>query len=295
MLAVAQRRVAVTGAAGMLGRDVCRTAPQWATVAALTRENGDLADAAQAREALCVARPEIIVHCAAYTDVDGCTRDPQRAWENNARATENVVAAAGEIGAVVLYVSTDYVFDGAKGAPYVEDDKPNPLNPYGESKLAGELAVRELAEHIIVRTQWLYGPGGGSFVLSILRAARAGRDLRVVSDELGCPTYTPDLAEGLWRVLENGARGVLHLTGQGWCSRLELARAALDEAGMADVPIAPIRSAEWDSPTARPLDSRLDSSRLSGLSIEPLRPWREALRDYVAWLARKKGTEPFFT
>lgn len=271
----------MTGAAGMLGQDVCRTAPRWATVAALTREHADLAEAAQAREALCVARPDIVIHCAAYTDVDGCTRDPERAWRDNAQATENVVAAASEMGAVVLYLSTDYVFDGAKGAPYLEDDEPCPLNPYGESKLAGEVVVRELPEHLIVRTQWLYGPGGRSFVLSILRAARAGRDLRVVTDEVGCPTYTPDLAEGLWRLLEAGGRGVFHMTGQGACSRLELARAALDEAGMAQVPIAGILSAEWDSPTVRPLDCRLGDSRLAGLGIEPLRPWREALRDYV--------------
>lgn len=271
----------MTGAAGMLGQDVCRTAPRWATVAALTREHADLADAAQTREAICLARPDIIVHCAAYTDVDGCTRDPERAWANNALATRNVVAAAGEIGAVVLYISTDYVFDGAKGAPYLEDDPPHPLSPYGESKLAGEEAVRELPEHLIVRSQWLYGPGGRNFVLSILRAARAGRDLRVVTDEVGCPTYTPDLAAGLWRLLEAGGRGMFHMTGRGACSRLELARAALDEAGMAEVPIAGILSAEWDSPTVRPLDARLGDSRLAGLGVEPLRPWREALREYV--------------
>lgn len=282
-------RVAVTGAGGMLGQDVCRTAPPWAAVAALTREHGDLAEAAQAREALFAVRPQIIIHCAAYTDVDGCTRDPARAWRDNAQATRNVAEVAGALGAVLLYLSTDYVFDGTKGQPYLEDDEPRPLNPYGESKLAGEVAVRELSEHVIVRTQWLYGPGGRSFVLSILRAARAGRQLRVVSDERGRPTYTPDLAAGLWRLLEAGGRGVFHMAGGGECTRLELARAALDEAGWGAVPITPIRADEWDSATLRPLDARLGDSRLSQLGIPPLRPWREALHEYVAWLLQTRA------
>ncbi len=276
----------------MLGQDVCKTAPRWAMVAALTRDDGDLVDAASAREALVGVSPAIIIHCAAYTDVDGCTRDPERATAGNATATRNVAEVADSIGATLLYVSTDYVFDGLKGEPYLEDDAPSPLNPYGESKLEGERAAGGCAEHLIVRTQWLYGPGGKSFVLAILRAAAAGRDLRVVSDEIGCPTYTPDLASGIWRLLESGGRGVFHMTGTGACSRLELARAALDQAGMGDVPVAPMRSADWDSPTVRPLDSTLGSRRLVEVDVAPLRPWREALVDYVGWLQDTDALRP---
>lgn len=273
--------MAVTGAAGMLGQEVCRAAPGWATVTALTREHGDLAVVEQAREAFLVASPRIIIHCAACADVDGCTRDPDRAWADNALATGNVAQAANELGALALYVSTDYIFDGTKGAPYLEDDEPNPLNIYGESKLAGEDAIRELAEHVIVRTQWLHGLGGGNFVASILRAAADGRDLRVVEDEIGSPTYAPDLADGIWRLLESGARGIFHLVGQGSCSRHELARAALDEVGMMDIPVSRMLSADWDSPTVRPLDTRLGDSRLAEAGVEHLRPWREALAEYV--------------
>ena len=276
----------------MLGQDVCRMAPRWARVTALTRADGDLAAPEQARAALAAPSPEIIIHCAAYTDVDGCTRDPDRAWRNNAVATANVAAVAGEIGAVVLYISTDYVFDGSKGEPYLEDDEPAPLNPYGESKLAGEQAVAGAAEHVIVRTQWLYGPGGRNFVLSVLRAAVAGKRLRVVTDEVGCPTWTPDLAAGLWRLLESGGRGIFHMTGQGACSRLELARVALDDAGMREVPIEGILSAQWDSPTVRPLNATLGSSRLAQVGVAPLRPWREALAEYVALLGTTSALEP---
>ncbi len=275
----------MTGAAGMLGQELCWAAPDWATVTALTREHGDLAVAEQAREALLVASPQVVIHCAACTDVDGCTRDPDRAWADNATATRNVAQAAAEIGALVLYLSTDYVFAGTKGAPYLEGDEPNPLNVYGESKLAGEEAIRELTEHVIVRTQWLYGPGGGGFVASILRAAAAGRELRVVEDEVGRPTYAPDLADGIWRLLASGARGIFHLAGQGSCSRYELARAALDEAGMSETPVGRMLSADWDSPTVRPLDTRLGDSRLAEAGVEPLRPWREALREYLTSLA----------
>jgi len=274
----------VTGAAGMLGQELCRAAPDWATVTALTREHGDLAVVEQAREAFIVASPRIIIHCAACADVDGCTRDPDRAWADNALATGNVAMAAEEIGALALYLSTDYIFDGTKGAPYLEDDEPNPLNVYGESKLAGEQAIRELSEHLIVRTQWLYGPGGRNFVASILQAAADGRGLRVVEDEIGCPTYAPDLAEGIWRLLASGARGTFHLVGRGSCSRHELARAALDEAGMSETPVGRMLSADWDSPTVRPLDTRLGDSRLAEAGVEPLRAWREALAEYVGSL-----------
>ncbi|MGC9316744.1 MAG: dTDP-4-dehydrorhamnose reductase [Armatimonadota bacterium] len=274
---------AVTGAAGMLGQEVCRAAPQWVTPICLTRAGGDLTVAAEARRALHSARPEIIIHCAAWTDVDGATRDPEAAWQANAVATEHVAEVAAELDARLLYVSTDYVFSGADG-PYVESDAPSPVNPYGESKLAGERAVAELPTHLIVRTQWLYGPGGRNFVEAILEAARQGRALRVVQNEYGCPTYAPDLAGALWQLLEADARGVMHVVNQGACSRLELAYAALAEAGLEDVKVTGIASEQWPSPTRRPVNAVLASERLAEVGLAPLRPWRQALRDYVAVL-----------
>lgn len=266
----------------MLGQEVCARAPAWALAAPLDLEDGDLSVPEEARGALTSVGPEIIIHCAAYTDVDGCTREPARAWANNGVATENVAAAALELKARLLYLSTEYVFDGTKEEPYLEDDEPAPLNVYGESKLAGEGAVTAaVANHLIVRTQWLYGPGGRNFVAAILNAARSGKGLRVVADERGCPTYAPDLAEAIWRLLGTEATGIVHLTNQGACSRLELARMALAEAGMGDVAVEGIPSSAWDSPTTRPLRAVLGSRRLEGLGVPPLRRWREALREYV--------------
>jgi len=272
----------VTGAAGMLGQAVCARAPAWASVAPLRRDDGDLSVRDDARRALAKVAPAIIIHCAAYTDVDGCTRDPARAWANNAVATEKVAQMAGVLNARLLYVSTAFVFDGTKVGPYAEDDEPAPLNVYGESKLVGERSVSAAgSDHLIVRPHWLFGPGGKNFVASILNIARARKHLRVVEDERGCPTYTPDLAEAIWRLLETEVTGIVHVTNQGACSRLELTVAALEEAGLADVKVEGIASAAWDSPTTRPLNAVLGSERLNCLGVPPLRPWREALREYV--------------
>ncbi len=279
--------VAVTGASGMLGQEVCASAPGWATVVALTRADADLSLPEQARRAIASARPDIVVHCAAYTSVDGATADPEAARLGNEVATRNVAAVCGDTGARLLFVSTDYVFAGASDRPYTEDSMPSPVNMYGFTKLAAEVEAMKVARHLIVRTQWLFGAGGGSFVASILRAARAGKSLRVVQDEIGHPTYAPDLAQGLWRLLETPAEGIVHLTNTGVCSRLELAQAAVAEAGLGDTPISGIPSSEWPSETARPLCAVLESTRLQRLGIAPLRHWREALRDYVAILQER--------
>ena len=276
--------VAVTGAAGTLGQEVVAAAPGWATVVPRTRADGDLSRADQAQAALLAAAPEIIVHCAAYTDVDGATRAPEQAWRGNALATRNVAEVAACVRARLLYVSTDYVFDGTAATPYTERSAPHPLNAYGASKLAGEREASRAPGSLIVRTQWLFGPGGRSFVRAILEAARVGKPLRIVEDECGCPTYAPDLARGIWRVLETSATGVLHLTNTGACSRLELAGAALAEAGLTGVKVTGIPGSEWPSPTVRPRNAVLASERLEELGLAPLRPWREALREYVAGL-----------
>ena len=276
--------VAVTGAAGMLGQDVCGEAPSWARVAPLTRDEADLCVPEETRAVLTAAQPATIIHCAAYTDVDGATRDPDTAWQGNVLATRHVRQAASSIGARLIYVSTDYVFDGTASAPYTESAPVNPINAYGESKLAGEREAMRVESHLIVRTQWLYGLGGSNFIAAILDAARSGRDLQVVQNERGCPTWTLDLARGIWRLLERRADGIVHLTNRGACTRLEMAQAALAEAGMDDVSITGIDSGEWPSPTRRPLNAVLASERLEEIGVEPLRTWRKALGEYVSLL-----------
>lgn len=288
--------VAVTGAAGMLGQDVVQTAPSWATVVPLTRADADLSDPAQAQGALAQAAPDIIIHCAAWTDVDGATRDPDAAWQGNVVATRNVAETAAHLNARLLVVSTDYVFDGTAAAPYTERAAPRPLNPYGASKLAAEREASRARGHIIVRTQWLFGEGGRNFVSAILEAARAGKPLRVVGDEYGCPTYTRDLAAGIWRLLETPVTGVVHMTNTGACNRVELAAAALEEAGLLNVKLTEIPASEWPSPTRRPRNAVLASERLGEIGLRPLRHWREALGEYVVilrqrWEAGASGRE----
>lgn len=279
-----QATVAVTGAAGMLGQDVCRTAPRWVDLRSLTRADADLTDPHETSSVLRAADPDTVIHCAAYTDVDGATRDPEAARRGNMLATRNVARVCNELGARLIHLSTDYVFDGASDRPCVESTQPSPVNDYGRTKLEAEHEAAAVSRHLIVRTQWLFGPGGRNFVEAILNAARVGKPLRVVQNEYGHPTYTPDLAVGLWRLVEVEATGILHMTNQGTCSRLEFARAALIEAGFEDVEITGIDSSEWPSPTRRPLNAVLESERIEDLAIARLRHWREALRDYVAVL-----------
>lgn len=276
--------VAVTGAAGMLGQEVCRTSPRWVDLAALTRADADLTDPDETSTVLRAAEPDTVIHCAAYTDVDGATRDPEGARRGNVLATRNVARVCAELGARLIHLSTDYVFDGASDHPCVESTRPSPINVYGRTKLEAEHEAAAVSQHLIVRTQWLFGPGGRNFVEAILDLARAGKALRVVQNEYGHPTYTPDLAVGLWRLVETGVEGILHMTNQGTCSRLEFARAALIEAGLGDAEIAGIGSSEWPGPTRRPLNAVLESERIEDLSVAPLRHWREALGDYVAVL-----------
>ncbi len=281
--------VAVTGAAGMLGQDVCSSAPSWAAVTPLTRDDGDLSIPEQASEAVGGAEPDAIVHCAAYTDVDGATENPEAAERGNVVATRNVARVADDLGAYLLFVSTDYVFAGTSARPCVEATPPSPINVYGRTKLGGEAEVATVDDHLILRTQWLFGPGGRNFVEAIVDAAREGKRLQVVSNEYGHPTYAPDLALGIWQLLEQSVTGVVHLTNRGVCTRLELARAALDEAGLTDVEITGIDSEQWPGETRRPLHAVLESERLDTLGIAPLRHWTEALRDYIAVLQERRA------
>jgi len=277
----AARRVLVTGARGMLGSDVCAAAPPDVTLVAVDIEDFDITDARRCQEAIAAARPDVVIHCAAYTNVDGCERDPETAFKVNSEGARNVAEGARACGARLLYLSTDYVFAGDKGEPYLETDQPTPLGVYGESKLRGEQYVRELvADHLVVRSQWLFGRNGRSFVDSILRAAEAGRELRVVNDQWGAATYTKDLAGGLWLALGLLA-GTYHLTNAGSGTWYEVAVCALRAAGMGQVPVQPISSSEWPTPTRRPAYSVLANKAWLEAGRAPLRPWQEAVADFV--------------
>jgi len=270
-------RIAVTGASGLLGSEVVEQARArgW-DVAPLTRTELDVRDADAARRMLRAARPDAVVHCAAYTAVDRAESEPDLARAVNVDGTRHVAEATAAIGARLVYVSTDYVFDGTKRTPYLPDDETGPLSVYGATKLEGErAAVAAEPSALVVRTSWLYGRSG--FVPAILRKAASAETLRVVDDQHGRPTWAPDLAEAVLDLLASDARGVYHAAGGGACTWFELAREALQARGL-DVPMRPISSADFGAPAERPAYSVLDVSATEARLGRPMRDWREALR-----------------
>lgn len=275
--------VLVTGARGMLGADVCALLAKRYEVRGVDIDDFDLTDAPAVRSALAEHRPGIVVHCGAWTDVDGCERDPARAFEQNARATGHVAAACADIGASLVYISTDFVFDGSKGEPYTEFDQPNPLSAYGASKLAGEHLVQSLVpQHYIVRSAWLYGVKGRHFVRAILEKSVGKDEIDVVADQFGSPTYARDLAHALVDIIVPAAvvPGIYHVVNGGACSWAELAAEALRLAGR-PTRVRPISSTAWPSPTRRPPYSALRSRWFELQGIPPLREWRDALISYI--------------
>jgi len=278
-------KVAVTGAAGQLGRalvDRLGARAAWAG----GRDALDVRDPAAVSRVLDDVRPDVVINAAAYNDVDGAESDPASAMAVNAVGPGNLARACRERGALLVHVSTDYVFDGAKGEPYREEDCPRPASVYGVSKLAGCLLVAAAGgPHLIVRTSGVFGAGGnrvkgGSFVERILAKARSGQPLRVVNDQVSSPTYAPDLAAALVTLVEQGARGLLHVTNSGACSPYDLAAAALEIAGI-HARIEPIRTADLGAPARRPAYSVLDNSRARAAGLPPLRSWRDALAEFL--------------
>jgi dTDP-4-dehydrorhamnose reductase len=286
------KKILVTGADGMLGTDLVRHLRRGPhIVLATTIRSLDITDRDQVRRVLLSRRPGIVIHTAAYTAVDRAETERNLCMAVNHEGTKNIALSCREIGAELIYISTDYVFDGKKRTPYVETDTPSPINVYGESKWLGEEAVRTLVErHKICRSSWLiglHGVGGMNFVEKILHAASAGNVLRVVDDQIGRPTFTFDFALLLEWVMGLHERGIFHLTNTGECSWYNLAQCVLEMSGRSDVEIVPVSSTEYQAAARRPANSLLNSPRLESLGISPLRHWREALRDY--FIRRKKS------
>jgi dTDP-4-dehydrorhamnose reductase len=279
------RRILITGGSGMLGSALVRELTGKAILFPVGPQQFDLRDAAAVGDALRRLRPEIVVHTAAFTDVDGAESHAEDAAAVNDHGTAHVAVACAAVSASLVYVSSDYVFDGRKGAPYVETDDPAPLSVYGRTKLAGERHARGVPGHLIVRTQGLYGRKGRSFPRAILDAAAAGRAISVVDDVTTGVTYADDLAHAIGNLLAAGATGVYHVANPGavvWC---DFARAVLDEFGRADVPVARIPVAATGRPAPRPAYSYLDSSRYAATVGKPLPAWRDALHRFAKDLA----------
>lgn len=281
-------RVLVTGAGGMLAQEVV-PALQAAGHAVTALRDLDVTRADDVRKAVGDARPEWVLHLAAYTDVDGCEARPEHAMRVNGEGSGHVAAAAAEVNAAILAMSSDYVFPGDDPRPRKENDPTGPLSAYGRSKLAGEQAVRAAnPRHAIVRTAWLYGRGGRNFVDTIRARALAGGPLAVVDDQHGSPTWTHDLAAALVALLAKGVVGTFHATNAGACTWHEFAVEICALAGVA-VPVARIASADLARPAKRPAYSVLDNARLVQAIDHPLPHWRDALARYLAQPAPVQG------
>jgi dTDP-4-dehydrorhamnose reductase len=275
----------VVGAQGMLGTDLVKLLKSAGTpTVALDVPEVDIRDAGSVREIFAAHRPDVVINVAAFTDVDGCQSKSDEAFRVNALGPENLAGAALDHGAHLVHISTDYVFDGSGRVPYTEDDPLSPLGVYGKSKAEGEIRLKRILpqNHLIVRTQWLFGRHGKNFVKAILDAATKNSVLKVVNDQHGCPTYTPDLAAGLLKLMEIGARGTFHVTNRGETTWYDFAVRILDRAGMTGVRVESITSEELGRPAPRPAYSVLDGAKFVGLTGSTLRTWEDALDDYLS-------------
>jgi dTDP-4-dehydrorhamnose reductase len=270
----------------MLGRDIVAAFRHAHHVLAASRSGGDpsvdATDAASVRAALEATRPDVVINSAAWTDVDGAERAPDDAWRVNMWGAWNLAAACAERDIPLCHISTDYVFDGTKGAPYTEFDATNPLSVYGASKLAAEQAIRRVGGAAwLVRLQWLYGSHGSNFPRAILALAAEGKPIRAVDDQFGGPTYTVDAAATLLDIIENAPFGLYHAGNSGQCSRYEFTRAILEGAGYDPEMAIPASSADFARPARRPANTVLRRLSLEMQGRDTARPWQDALTDYL--------------
>lgn len=272
-------RVIITGASGQLGRSLQKVlAEQNFEVLDIPRY--DVADHAIV-QLLPGYRPDLIIHSAAMTDVEGCAKDPDKAFSVNAFGAQNIAHACLRCNAEMVYISTNEVFNGQTDRPYVEDDQPQPINPYGSSKRAGEQMTGHYLRSglYIVRTSWVYGPGGNNFPSKIIAAADKYGELRVVNDEISNPTYTLDLAEAIVQLVRTRVYGIYHFANAGYCSRYDFAKEILRLNGREHIPIQPITLAEYPRLSVVPPFAPLANTRGAALGIQ-LRPWQQALAAY---------------
>jgi len=282
-------KVLVTGGGGMLGRDVVRACERrGAEAVAITHPDLDITDGPAVDETVGRHRPDVVVNCAAWTDVDGAEDHEAEATRVNSEAAGVVAAAAAEVGAGILHPSSDYVFDGAKGSPYVESDPTAPRSAYGRSKLAGETSVAVAnPKHFVVRSSWLFGAAGRNFVETMLQLATRESEVLVVADQVGCPTYTAHLAGAIARLIEGEAYGVHHVAASGSCSWFEFAQEIFDQSGV-ECRVMAGTTEMLARKAPRPPYSVLASERPDAIRLPS---WREGLSEYLVERPRERDRE----
>lgn len=282
-------KVLVTGAKGQLGSDLM-AALHAAKIPALgiDREDVDLTDHTAVSTVMHREHPTHVIHCAAYTAVDQAQREPELCYRINVTATGNLAALCRELNAVMVYISTDYVFDGSGDRPWEVEDQPNPQTVYGQTKLAGELALKaQLSTYFIVRIAWAFGIHGKNFINTMLCLAQTQSEVRVVSDQFGSPTSTADLSQLLIRMIQTDRYGTYHATNEGFCSWAEFAQAIFKTAGLS-MRVIPIPSEDYPTPAKRPKNSRLSKASIEGFGRLPT--WQDALDRYLHALTKNTSS-----
>jgi dTDP-4-dehydrorhamnose reductase len=288
------RKVALIGAKGMLARMVQASAPPHMAIQGFKRPEFDLTDADQVRRSMEAFRPDIIINCSAFTQVDRCESEEALATRVNGEGPGCLAAVAKDLDATLVHISTDYVFPGNAERPYLEGDATGPISAYGRSKLKGEQAIREsgLKKYFIARTSWLYGPWGKNFVETILRLAAEREELRIVADQIGCPTYTGDLAAAIFRLLDLeddqmdcGLYGIYHFANEGQCSWYDFACEIVRLARQKGLPvktrrIEPIKTEQFPLPAQRPAYSVFDTTKYKGAVAASIPSWQKSLSTY---------------
>jgi dTDP-4-dehydrorhamnose reductase len=276
------KKLALVGARGMLGTDLLDRVKGSFTCFPVDIEELDITDREKVLRWIQEIRPEVLINAAAYTDVDGCETQQELAQQVNGEAVGYMAEGCARIGAMMIHVSTDFVFDGSKEGPYTEEDAPNPLSVYGSSKRSGEERIAEhLEQFLIVRTSWLYGVHGSNFVEAILKQAEVKDRLQVVHDQVGSPTYVPDLSQALLNLLAANFMGIVHVSNSGACSWFEFARKILELSGKGNVAVDPIPSSKINRPARRPANSVLSCERYFRITGGHVRNWEEGLKDYL--------------
>jgi dTDP-4-dehydrorhamnose reductase len=273
-------KILVTGAGGMLGTDFVRAAKYWNhDVVGLTYADLDIGDSGAVWRTFAQEKPDVVVNCAAFTDVDGAEAEQENAWRVNVEGARFVALGAAEVGASVVYPSSDYVFDGLKGEPYIESDGTRPLSVYGQTKATGEAETAAANQrYYIVRSSWLYGTAGRNFVETMLTLGRDQGEAVVVRDQVGCPTYTAHLADALVRLIGTTAFGIHHIAGGGECSWYEFAEEIFRQSAL-DVRMMSMTTAELSRPAPRPPYSVLSTQRTEAIYLPD---WQEGLAAYLA-------------
>ncbi|MFZ3066059.1 MAG: dTDP-4-dehydrorhamnose reductase [Nitrospirota bacterium] len=277
-----KKKVLITGSNGMLGSSLLEQLKKKYSIKGITIEDADITDFDAVVKVIRKIKPDIVIHTAAYTKVDDCESNSLLAYKVNAVGTRNVAVACQKIDASMVYISTDYVFDGAKDSPYIEFDSANPISVYGKTKLTGEEFIRHILNRFyIIRTSWLYGAGGTNFVDTIINKAKTEKELKIVDDQRGSPTHAKDLADKIGEIIDKERYGTYHVTNSGSCSWFEFAKKIVDISHIGHIRLISIKSSELNRPAKRPANSVLQNFMLELEGIPLLRHWEEAVREYV--------------